>query len=300
MRSSRPRSPRRLARLAIAVAVALGACGRIGYDGVGDDGPGDASTTADAAAAAADAGLDVDAPGPSDAAPGPDAPPAVADAAPPDAPAALACGSSIVCDGFDGVLAGWTPRGAVDPGTSFDLVEDPVIEGAGALRFRTDVDNGVLWMIERRFSAITSGTIYGRAMVWVDAATTFDDFLVVLQLDNGDDSGAQKVSVDLLPEDRIALTATTASPAAQPTSAASAVRHDQWMCLRFTIGVANSGGSLRLTRDGTVLASASGIDTRPEPSGFVRFMIGVAAARRATGEIVFDGVALSSQALACP
>jgi hypothetical protein len=290
MRSPRPRS-QRPAAAAVVAALALAGCGRIGYDGAdGDD---------DVIDAGPGPGSDVDGARPVDAATGSDAA-GQADAAPPDAPAALGCGGSIVCDGFDSDILGWSTRGEVDPGTSFDIVTAPVIEGDGALRFRADVDNGVLWMIEQRFSAITAGTIHGRAMVWVDGATTFDDFLVVLQLDNGDDSGVQKVSIDLLPDDRIALSATTASPTAQPTSSAGAIARDAWMCLRFTVGVANSGGTLRLTRDSTVLATASGIDTRPEPSGFVRFMVGVAAARHASSEIVFDGVALASQALPCP
>jgi hypothetical protein len=230
-----------------------------------------------------------------------DAAPGAPDAAPPDAPPPpLACDDPIVCDGFDGDVSGWSTRGVADPGTSFDLVAAPVIDGTRALRFAADVDNGVLWMLEHRFTAITSGTIYGRAMVWVDAATTFADFLVVLQLDNGDDSGDEKVSIDLLPDDRIALTATTASPAVQPTSPAGALPRDTWMCLRFEVAVADSGGRIRLTRDDTLVASAGSIDTRPTPSGFVRLMIGLAAATQLSGSVVFDAVALASQPLPCP
>jgi hypothetical protein len=271
----------RIAPATVMFAVALGACGRIGYDEI----VGDALSAADSAAA-------------SDAWPG-DA--MIAVEIEPDAALALGCGGSIVCDGFDGDLAAWSSRGTVEPRAMYTLVTDPVVDGTGALRFSfRDVPAGTMRMIEQRFPAITAGTIHARALLWVSAATTFDRFLVALQLDSGDDTGAEKVSIDLLPDDRLVLSATTASPEALPASPAGAITRGAWLCLRLEVAVAQSGGHATLWRGDERMATATAIDTHPEPSGFNRLLVGIAVPGRASADLVFDAVALGSQRLPCP
>jgi hypothetical protein len=271
----------RIAPATAMFAVALGACGRIGYDEI----VGDARSAADSAAA-------------SDAWPG-DA--MIAVEIDPDAAPVLDCGGSIVCYGFDGDLAAWTTRGTVEPRATYALVTEPVVDGTGALRFSfRDVPAGTMRMIERRFPAIMAGTLHARALLRVSAATTFDHFLVALQLDSGNDTGFEKISVDLMPDDQLALGVTSANPDVWPTGAAGTVTHDDWMCLRLEVAVAQAGGHATLWRGDQLVASATGVDTHPEPSGINRLLIGIAVPGRATADLVFDAVALGSTRLPCP
>lgn len=253
----------------------LAACGRIGYDPLAGD-----AATADGASDARDSDAMI--------------------AAETQTDAALACGS-LVCDGFDGDLAAWTPRGTVEPRAMYGLVTDPVVDGTGAVRFSfRDVPVGTMRMIEQRFPAVTAGTLHARALLWVGAATTFDRYLVALQLDSGDDSGFEKVSIDLLPDDSLALSVTSATPDAWPTGAVGTVTRGAWMCLRLEIAVAQSGGHATLWRDDQLVASATAVDTSPEPAGINRLLIGIAVPGRATADLVFDAVALGSERLPCP
>ena len=48
------------------------------------------------------------------------------------------------------------------------------------------------------------------------------------------------------------------------------------------------------------LANAAGIGSRPEPSGFDRFLIGAAAPRGVHSVLVFDAVELASTPVDCP
>jgi hypothetical protein len=264
-----------------AALLVLGACGRIGYDEIVGDEPATADSARESDAVLSDAMIPIE----------------IA----PDAAPALGCGASIVCEGFDGDLAAWTPRGTVEPRATYDLVTAPVIDGTGALRFSfRDVPAGAIRMVEQRFPAITAGTVHARALLWVSPATTFDSFLVALQLDSGNDTGAEKVSIDLMPDDRLALRATTARPEVWPSSAAGAVTRGAWMCLDLEVAVAQSGGHATLWRGDQLMASATGIDTFPEPSGINRLLVGIAGPGRATADLVFDAVALGSQRLPCP
>jgi hypothetical protein len=263
------------------LAVALGACGRVGYDEISSDALSAADSTRPRDAGASDAMIAVE--------------------VEPDAALTLGCRGSIVCDGFDGDVTAWTSRGTGEPRAMYALVTDPVVDGTGALRFSfRDVPAGTMRMIEQRFPAITAGTIHARALLWVSAATTFDRFLVALQLDSGDDTGAEKVSIDLLPDDRLVLSATTATPDALPSSPAGAITRGAWMCLRLEVAVAQTGGHATLWRGDQLMATATGIDTHPEPSGINRLLVGIAVPGRATADLVFDAVALGSERLPCP
>src|SRR5262245_33981553 len=124
----------------------------------------------------------------------------------------------ILCGDFEDGPGGWILRGDNGAGTTLGVVTSPVAVGDGALRIRTGLDGDGFAAAEHIFSPVRDGTLYGRVMLWVGLRTSIDEYLVAVQLDDGDDGGLQKLSIDLLPYDNIVATATTANPTVRPGS----------------------------------------------------------------------------------
>jgi hypothetical protein len=174
------------------------------------------------------------------------------------------------------------------------------VRGSGALRILTDGTGDEFAAAERRFAPITGGALYGRVLLWVGRRTAIDEFLVAIQLDDGNDAGSQKLSIDLMPYGGFVLSATTAMPAVRPGTAPGTVRRDDWMCLTFRVDVQQRGGSVQLGEDGASILTIDGVDTVPDPGGYQRLLLASVAPRPGVSEIAFDAVALSRQPLACP
>jgi hypothetical protein len=245
----------------LVVCGALAACGRLGFD---------------------------DAPTPDG---GPDEP---------DAAIQRCASGEIVCGDFEEGFGGWSAKGDNGGLTRVEIVDQPVAVGNGALRIRTDVDGDSLVGAERRFAPIRDGLLYGRVLLWVSDRTSIADYLVAIQIDDGDDEGVDKLSIDILPYRGFVLTATTANPPVRPGSEPDLVTRDSWMCLTFEVALDEAVGSFRLYQEGALRVSADAIDTIPSPDGFTRFLVGAVQPVPAVGEVVFDGVALARQPLACP
>jgi hypothetical protein len=219
----------------------------------------------------------------------------------PDASTAQPCAADeILCGDFEGNLGGWVARGNVGGGNRVELVTSPVAVGSHALFIRTDGSGDGFVAAEHYFAPVTSGTIHGRAMVWIGSATTVADFLVALQIDDGDDGGGQKISVDLLPGDALGLTATTPEPAVRPGAAEGTARRDDWMCMTFEIVVDPERGAAHFALDGELLVSIDGIDTVAEPGGFRRFLLAGVGPGPGVSELGFDAVSVGREPLACP
>jgi hypothetical protein len=219
----------------------------------------------------------------------------------PDAVPAEPCADDeIVCGNFEGTLGGWLARGNVGGGNRVELVTSPVAVGSHSLFIRTDGSGDGFVAAEQYFAPVSDGTIYARAMVWIGGVTTVADFLVALQIDDGDDGGGQKVSVDLLPGNALALTATTPEPAIRPGAAEGAARRDDWMCMTFEIDVDPRRGAARFSLDGNRLVTIDGIDTLAEPGGFRRFLLAGVGPGPGVSELGFDAVSIGREPLACP
>jgi hypothetical protein len=219
----------------------------------------------------------------------------------PDAAAPEPCAADeILCGNFEGSLGGWIARGNVGGGNRVELVTSPVAVGSHSLFIRTDGSGDGFVAAEQYFAPVTAGTIYGRAMVWIGGVTTVADFLVALQIDDGDDGGGQKVSVDLLPGNALALTATTPEPAIRPGAAEGSARRDDWMCMRFEITVDPRRGSARFFLDEELLVAIDDIDTVAEPGGFRRFLLAGVGPGPGVSELGFDAVSIGREPLACP
>jgi hypothetical protein len=257
----RPRPSRALSGAALLVALA--GCGRIGY-GSHD-------------------GVD----------PAPDAMGA------PDARVVESCAfGELVCGNFEDGAGAWTLRGNTG-NTSVAVVTAPG-RGGGALRIRTDVDGDGFAVAEQTFPPVATGALYGRLLLWVSAATRIDDFVVALQLDDGNDLGTQKLSLDLLPYGGFVVTATTAHPAVRPGSPGDAIKRDQWMCLTFAVDLDAQRGAVRIDQGPRRMVSISDVDTVPDPDGYHRLLLAAVAPRPIIGELLFDAVALGRLPLACP
>jgi hypothetical protein len=251
---------------AVLVVVTVTACGRFGYDsdGAADAGERDPNATADAA-------------------------PLVVERCHPD---------EIVCGNFEDGAGAWTVRGNSGGATSVGVVAEPAL-GRGALRVRTGPDGDGFAAAERYFDPITDGVLHGRAMLWVGRTTMIEDFVVALQLDDGNDSGTQKLSFDLMPYGGVVLTATTAQPAIRPGSPPDVIRRDAWLCLTFRIEVNQRAGSIEVTDGVRTLIRADRIDTVPDPGGFRRLLLGAVSPRPGVSELVFDAIALGWRPLSC-
>jgi hypothetical protein len=220
--------------------------------------------------------------------------------APPDAAPEICADDEIVCGNFESGLGGWIARGNAGGGNRVEIVTSPVAVGTHALFIRTDGTGDGFVAAEQFFAPVASGTLYGRALVWVGATTTVDDFLVAFQIDDGDDGGGQKVSVDLLPGNALALTATTPEPAVRPGAAEGAARRDAWMCMTFEIEVDGSRGAARFFLDGELRVRVDDIDTLAEPSGFRRVLLAGVGPGPRVSELGFDAVGVGREPFGCP
>ncbi|AKF10217.1 hypothetical protein DB32_007366 [Sandaracinus amylolyticus] len=217
---------------------------------------------------------------------------------PSDASLDAACATDeIVCGAFEGPLGGWGVRIEPDSDAIVRVVDDP--ERGGALAVTSEGTGHGLAVAETYFAPVTEGSLHGRVWVRIGARTHVDEFVVLVQLDDGNDAGTQKVSLDLLQGDAIGLTATTAHPAVRNGTAAGTIRRDEWMCLRFEVDLRDDGGAARLSEGDRTLVSADAIDTIPE-GGFRRLMLGAVGERAGVRDVMFDDVALARHPLPCP
>ena len=319
-------------RVLSSVLVALLGCGRLAYDSQspGDDDP-DASFRFDSGAfdagptpspgsdaGSTDAGAGMDASidagsmdaglldagpldaGPPDAGPPDTGPP---DTGPPDAgmPGAEPCPTgSVLCGQFDGTLSGWSAIGAVD-GNRVESVGTPSADGSGSLWIHTaeGAPDGFV-VAERPFSSISGGMLYARALVYVPVGTPVDQYRVALQLDNGENDGTQKISVDLAESNAMTLSITSANPIIYASTGSGSLRRGEWMCLRVEVSVDDVNGTVALYSGDTRIASRTGIDTRPAPNGFERMVLTAIGPTAVDADLFFDSVALSTDPLLCP
>jgi hypothetical protein len=224
-----------------------------------------------------------------------------ADGGSPDGAAAEECGPhEIICGNFEGGLGQWVPRGDNGLLTRVGVIDDPVALGQGSLQIETNIDGQSIVGAQRTFPPIREGSLYARTMMWVGEETSISDFLVAIQLDDGDDTGQDKVSVDILPYGGFVLTATTVTPAVRPGSAPNVVDRKHWMCMRLEIDLDEQSGSVRLYEHDNLLIAINGIDTIPSPDGFTRMMLAAVQPNPAIGRMVFDAAALSQAPLECP
>ncbi|UJR86368.1 hypothetical protein [Sandaracinus amylolyticus] len=215
---------------------------------------------------------------------------AIGDASVPCAPDEIACG------GFEGPLGGWSVRIEPQSDGIVRVVDDP--ERGGALAITSEGGGPGLAVAETYFEPVIEGSLHGRVWLRVGARTEIDEFVVAVQLDDGNDDGTQKVSLDLLSGDALGLTATTAHPAVRNGAAPGTIRRDEWMCLRFEVDLRDDGGAARLSEGMQPLASAESIDTIPD-GGFRRLMLGAVGPSAGVRDVLFDDVALARHPLPC-
>ena len=206
----------------------------------------------------------------------------------------------ILCGDFEDGPGNWILRGDNGGSTTLGVVTSPVAVGGGALRIRTGLDGDGFAAAEHIFAPVRDGTLYGRVMLWVGLTTAIDEYLVAVQLDDGDDGGLQKLSIDLLPFDNVIVTATTANPTVRPGSAPGFVRRHEWMCLTFRIELSQTNGTIEMFERDRPAVMVRGIDTVPDPGGYHRMLLAAVAPSPAIGELVFDAVALGREPLPCP
>lgn len=88
-------------------------------------------------------------------------------------------------------------------------------------------------------------------------------FLVTAELWSAS-RGPEKISVDLTPDDTLALVALTNPDSPPFVAPPSSVVREQWMCVELEVAVDDAAGSLVLSVDGTELLNETGLDTSPD------------------------------------
>ena len=252
-----------------------------GFDAGGMAGQ-DAGTGIDAGM---DAGVDA---GPEDA--GVDSGPPPFEPCPADA---------LLCEDFESGLGIFSARNHGD-GDTVSVVSSPVRTGRRALRLTTGSSGNGFVVAETAIDpALASGTVYGRSMVWVGASTNVQEFMVLIELDDGADTGFQKVSIDLRPDDGLDFVMTTAEPDVGFASPPDTITRERWTCLTFQIDLGSSRSAV-FRRDGEVLVTFPPVTTVP-PGGHTRMLLAMTSpATGVVGEILYDTVALSRSPLPCP
>ena len=255
--------------------LALTAC-RIGYDPRDlpvDGAAPDATSTIDAAAAA-------------DATP--DAP--VGDGAVLPGPCPLP--DSIVCDDFDEGVASTSAKG------DWEWAPGAGRSGTGALRVSSVSDRHAA-AVYAWAEPVVSGRLHARAYVRVAAGEPVDRYSVLLQLDNGEEtSGFEKVSADIISEERLALAAPFTGAGGATTST---MPRESWVCLEVAVVVDETGsvGGMELLADGDIIGSYGPASTLV-PGGFSQLIIGaVLSARESPMEVVFDDLIVARAPIGC-
>ena len=247
----------------LALVVVLIGCGRVGFDPV-------TSATHCASGPCPDAGFDTE---------------------------QVCPAGSVVCGDFARGLGSFDVFGAEDG--DIGVIVDAPGSATGAALELTHGDGGDGFVLaEARFEPIVDGTLYGRALLQVDADAAIPEYAVLLELDDGNANGEQKISVDLHADDSLNFVMTTASPHLGRPTKADTIRRGEWTCLTFAIELADDGQAA-LTRDHEELVHVDGEDTVPS-GGHSRFSLGMTGPSMRAGSVRFDAVALARSPLACP
>jgi hypothetical protein len=115
------------------------------------------------------------------------------------------------------------------------------------------------------FPVVTSGTIHARAYANVHAGPQIQGFSVLVELNNGINTGGnQKVSADLETNDFYGIGAPFTGTGALGTAT---VTRGSWLCIELTVVMSATAGEMRVSVDGTEVAAKTGANTQI-PSGF--------------------------------
>lgn len=202
-----------------------------------------------------------------------------------------ACATALLCDDFDTGIATSDVRGMVQ--------HDPTggRDGGGIMRTQT-TGSGVALAVYPFASPIASGTLYARSHVKVLAGAPVVTYAVLIQMDNlVDTMGAEKVSADVVPQDRFSIVAPWAGGGAiSPTQ----LTRDRWTCLELAIAVdAGTAGTIELRADGTSIASTAQHATMP-PGGFKALYLGLSTSPdEGTIQAWFDDLVVSTMPTGC-
>lgn len=223
------------------------------------------------------------------------------DAAAPDAGYGgdTACGTTLsaamFCDGFeDGAdFASWS-EGASERTGIVRWVNDPTFRGRGAMRAEMTGTSGSVFLETLLTETIDGGDLWFRTYVYVPASETVDhyDFVSI-----GDSSNSEAMA--------LAFT-TNATPFVwiteirEPFRSSMSIPRDTWTCLEVHLGLSDTAGTVELYVDGTLVQSASAVDTQPsEPIGSLAVGIPWANPSQPGTALYFDEVALGSTRLPC-
>jgi hypothetical protein len=190
--------------------------------------------------------------------------------------------SELACATFDDdTLNGWVP--AVDTTATLDVVTEPALSGTASLRS--------LWpgraIAERSFAPVLSGNLYGR--FWIRLETDVSQAHVA-QLDG--DSG--ETAFRLVTEGTNAWVETVDGVVPSDTVTLSTAA---WHCVRFTVVLSDTDGSLQVWLDESLVAKALGRDTLPA-TGVTGFQVGVGWANGDT-TLYVDNALLSTEPVTC-
>ena len=207
--------------------------------------------------------------------------------------------TAIVCEDFESGLGAFVRTDDGD-GDTLSFTDSPVRVGRRALRMTSGSDgNGYVAARAPLDPPLTSGLLYGRAMLWVGDSTVVQQWMVVLELDDSRESGEEKISIDLHPDEALSFVLTTAEPSVFTFGDPGSLPFETWMCMTFAIDIGDSG-SAAFDRDGRRVATFSDVDTVP-PGGFTQLLLGMSSpVTGVVGEVVLDAVALDRAPLGCP
>ena len=178
-------------------------------------------------------------------------------------PGDTACDDEFVnalrCNSYDQSLPGWTPAEGTD--SAIELSSEQAYRGPQSAKASTMDENGIAFVQEGWSAPITSGTIYARGYFYFPTVTepNFADWLLMYLQAN--QSPFHSIGVQL--NDTYVPTIVTVLSQTRGRGTQS-IPADQWVCLQFTVDLAESDGAARLHVDGELFAELVGVRTLPE------------------------------------
>ncbi len=199
------------------------------------------------------------------------------------------CENALMCESYDSAL-----------GTGSTFGDVAWLAGAGraggGARARATPSQAAI-ALYKWTSPITAGSLHARAYVKITAGAPIGSYLVLVQLDNDEDTlGLEKVSADLSAADRWTIAAPFAS--IDSRSMISAPR-ESWICVELAIDITPTNGRLRVLVGGNEIVNAGPANTLV-PGGFLQLAIGASTASDDPEiEAFFDDVVVAQQPIGC-
>lgn len=150
--------------------------------------------------------------------------------------------------------------------------------------------------VREMIEAVTSGTVYGRAWVYVPANTVTGTIKLMAFVNSGGD--ARGTDIQILPNGQLRVFSSIEGR--NSSSQSNAHPYDAWFCLQTAVQVGDPGGAAYVAVDGITHVEMLDLDTLPF-GGINSLIYGLAhtSFEQAGGMVHFDDVVFDTEPVTC-